>query len=148
MKEHTKIKGTWDIKLLGPDGEVKEHMKTTNLITDSGFDGLIQRCFSTQTGSPAFNYIAIGSDGTAASTSDTSLGYLLAVKQGTYSHTDGEHNFELSATFGAGVGTGSIREYAIQNGSPSGTIFNRATFGTIVKGSQDSLQIVFAGSLS
>jgi len=147
-KENLKLKGSFDVKLFGPDGTLKKHLKKDNLVTDSGFDWIIQRGFSTQTGSAAANYIAIGSDGTAASTSDTALGYTLAVEQATYAHTDGEHNFSLTNTFGAGVGTGSVREYAVQNGSPTGTIFNRATFGTIVKGSQDSLQIVFAGSLS
>ena len=141
-----KIKGTFDVKLFGPDGKLKEHVVSPNLVTDSGMDGLMQRGFSTETGSSAFNYIGIGSDDTAAGSANTALGYVLACEQATYAHTDGQHNFSLTNTFAAGVGTGSVSEYTVQNGSPTGQLHNRATFGTITKNAADSLQIVFAGS--
>jgi len=148
--EENRIRGFWNVKLLDENGNVKMEKSHENLVTDSGFDWLIQRGWSTQTGSNAANYIAIGSDSTSATTSDTTLGQNppLANQQGTYSHTDGKHNFELTTTFAAGVGTGSINEYGLMNGSPTGTLFNHATFGTIVKNSSDTLQITFAGSLS
>lgn len=146
--EGTKLKGSFDVKLIGPEGELKEHLFRENLVTDGGLDNLIHTAFNTITGSSQFNYIAVGSDDTAAASGNTALGYALAVEQATYAHTDGEHNFSLTNTFGAGVGTGSVREYGVQNGSPTGVLFNRATFGEILKGASDTLQIVFAGSLT
>jgi hypothetical protein len=148
MKEKMKLSGHFTAKLIGPDGNVKEERKSKNTVVDEGFDMVCQRFFSTQTGSAAFNYIGIGSDDTAAAAGNTTLGYVLALAQGTYAHTDGEANLSLTNTFAAGTGTGSVNEYGILNGSPTGDMFNRATMGTIVKNAADSLQIVFAGSLS
>lgn len=142
------LKGFWDIKLIGTDGKIKDHISEENLVTHAGFDAIIQRGFSTQTGSASENYIAIGSGATAAATSDTTLGSEAARQQGTYAHTDGGHNFSLTTTFAAGVATGTISEYGVLNASSSGQLFNRALTGTITKGASDTLQIVFAGSLS
>ena len=146
--EKMKLKGSFDVKLFGPDGKLKQHETTDNLVVDAGFDGISQRCFSTETGSASFNYISIGSGASAAAAGDTTLDNVLATQQATYAHSDGDANFSLTTTFAAGVGTGSVNEYAVQNGSPTGTLFNRALTGLVTKNAADSLQIVFAGSLS
>ena len=142
------MKGFADITLFGPDGNVKDTRHVENLITTKGFDGISQRGFSTQTGSAAFNYIAIGSGTTAASTANTTLGSEAARAQGTYAHTDAQANLSLTNTFAAGTATGSINEYGVLNAAAAGQLMNRATFGTILKGAADSLQLVVAFSLS
>lgn len=68
-------------------------------VTNAGFNGLIQRGFSTQTGSDAFNFVAIGSGDTAAAAGDTTLGSEAARSQGTYSYTDDAKAFEVTNTF-------------------------------------------------
>lgn len=146
MKNDIKLKGSYEIKLFGPDGKLKEHIMQDNMTTDAGMDALMQRGFSTQTGSSALNYIGVGSDDTAAASGNTALGYALAVDQGAYAHTDGGHNFSLTKTFAAGVGTGSVYEYVIQNGSPTGQVFSRSVESLIVKNAADTLEVVFAGS--
>jgi len=148
MDDRFKMKGYADITLFGPDGSIKDTRHVENLITTAGFDGICQRGFSTQTGSASFNYIAIGSGVTAASTANTTLGSEAARAQGTYAHTDAKANLSLTNTFAAGTATGSIAEYGVLNASSTGQLLNRATFGVITKGAADSLQLVVAFSLS
>jgi len=147
-KEGIKFKGSFEAVLRDKDGNIKETRSIPNLITDAGFDGVIQRCFSTGTGSDAFNQIAIGSGETAASTGDTSLGSEAARAQGTYTYTDGTAAFTIQNTFAAGTGTGSIYESGILNSGATGQLWNRQTFGVINKGASDSLQVTWTGSLS
>lgn len=117
-------------------------------VTTMGFNHLIQRGFSTQTGSAAFNYVAIGSGDSAAAAGDTALGSEAARAQGDYSYTDDTKAFEVTETFAAGTGTGSITESGLFNASSAGQLFARQTFGVINKGASDSLQITWVGSLS
>lgn len=146
--EGLKFKGSFEAVLRDESGRVKDYRLNDNLITTVGFDGVAQRMFSTETGSNAWNYIAIGSGTTAAAAGDTALGSEAARAQGTYAHTDGTDNLSLTNTFAAGTATGSIAESGIFNSGATGVLFNRQTFGVIVKGASDSLQITWAGSLS
>jgi len=143
-----KVCGHFEVKLFDSEGNLKEERKTPNVMTNTGRDLLMQVAFDTAAGSNQFNYIAIGSGTSSASASDTTLGSEAARAQATYSHTDGQHAFQLQHTFGAGTGTGSISESGIFNASSSGQIFARQTFGTIVKGSSDSLQVTWTGSIT
>ncbi len=142
------VKSFFELKLFDKDGNLKDYRVTPNTMTNVGRDLLMQIAFDTATGSAQFNYIAIGSGTASASASDTALGSEAARSQATYSHTDGQHAFQLQETFGAGTGTGSISESGIFNAASSGQMFARQTFGTIVKGSSDSLQVTWTGSIT
>lgn len=146
--EKLKFKGTFEAVLRDKDGKIKDTRKVPNLITDAGFDGVIQRCFSTGTGSDSFNYIAIGSGDTAAATGDTALGSEAARAEGTYAYTDGTAAFTLTKTFAAGTADGSIYESGIFNSGVDGQLWNRQVFAVINKGASDSLQVTWTGSLS
>ena len=117
-------------------------------VTNVGFNTLIQRGFDTGTGSPSFNYVAIGSGDTASAAGDTALGSEAARAQGDYSYTDVTKAFEVTETFAAGTGTGSITESGLFNSGATGQLFARQTFGVINKGASDSLQITWVGSVS
>lgn len=117
-------------------------------VTTAGFNAIIQRGFSTQTGSDATNYIAIGSGAAASAAGNTALGSEAARAQGTYAYTDDTAAFTHTTTFAAGTGTGSITESGLFNSGATGTLFARQTFGVIQKGAGDSLQMTWVGSLS
>lgn len=117
-------------------------------VTNAGFNALIQRGFSTDTGSDAINYIAIGSGSVAVAAGDTTLGSEAARAQGTYSYTDDAKAFEHTTTFAAGTATGSIFEAGLLNSGATGMLFARQTFGVVQKGASDSLQITWVGSFS
>lgn len=117
-------------------------------VTTVGFNTLIQRGFSTGTGSNAFNFVAVGSGSNAAAAGDTALGSEAARAQGTYAYTDDTKAFTVTNTFAAGTATGSIQEAGLFNSGVDGALFARQTFGVINKGASDSLQITWVGSLS
>lgn len=146
--EKIRIKGNYTLRLYDELGNLKDERSTPNLVTTVGFNGIIQRGYSTQTGSAAWNYIAIGSGTTAANAADTAMGSEAARAQGTYSYTDGTKAFELAKTFAAGTATGSIAESGIFNAASAGQLFSRQTFGVITKGAADTLAVTWVGSLS
>jgi hypothetical protein len=114
-----------------------------------GRDLWFQMGFDTgNTQSGLFDSVQIGSDGTAAAAANTTLGSELAGGAGTYSHTDGGHAVQMSATFAAGTGTGSVREMAISTATTEGNLFVRNTFGLVTKNAADSLTVTWTGSLT
>ena len=140
------VKGRTKIVLIGPDGKVKAKREAENLITDAGFDYLCRQIGeSTQ---QSMHYCAIGTGSTSPSSGDTALEAEVARVSGVYSHTAGTKEFTNLATFGAGVGTGSIREAGLFNANSGGTMLNRQTFGVITKGANDVLKIEWNISLS
>lgn len=85
-EENTKLRGSVDLKLIGPDGEVKESRYIPNLVVQSGktyiatrmlgpngVAGLAADARSTSCLTSAMSHMAIGTSTTAAATSDTSL---------------------------------------------------------------------------
>jgi hypothetical protein len=148
MNDGFNFKGWTVKKLYDENGCLKLERVDPNLVTNAGFDLVSQRFFSTQTGSPATTYIAIGSGTVAANVADTSLGGELSRMAGTYAHTDGQKNCNHTVTFAAGAGTGSITEAGMLNSGATGYLFSRQTFAQIAKGASDSLQITWAFSFS
>jgi len=148
MDEKFKIKGNYIVELYDADGNLKDFRDTSNLVTTTGFDTIIQRGFHTLTGSNAFNFIAIGSGTAAAAAANTTLGSEAARAAGTYAHTDGQANLFISGAFAAGTATGSITEVGLFNSGATGALFSRTVFAVVNKGAADSLAITWVGSLS
>jgi len=117
-------------------------------VTTVGLNGIIQRGFDTGTGSPSFNFVAIGSGDGAAAAGNTALGSEAARGQGDYAYTDDTAAFTVAETFAAGTATGSINETGLFNSGATGQLFARQTFGTILKGAADTLTITWVGSVS
>lgn len=117
-------------------------------VTTVGFNGIIQRGFDTGTGSNAFNYVAVGSGTGAAAAGNTALGSEAARAQGDYAYTDDTKAFTVTETFAAGTASGSIAEAGLFNSGVDGQLFARQTFGVILKGASDSLQVTWVGSVS
>jgi len=140
------VKGKTRITLIGPDGRVKAVREAENLITDAGFDYLCRQIGESVQQSMC--YCAIGTGSTSPSSGDTALEAEVARVSGVYSHTAGTKEFTNLSTFGAGVGTGEIREAGLFNASSGGTMLNRQTFGVITKGANDVLKIEWTISLS
>ena len=93
-------------------------------------------------------YIAVGSGATAPVATQTALASEITRKAASYSHTAGTKVMAFSATFGAGVGTGSISEAGVVNASSGGTFLDRLTFAVINKGVDDELTMTFQFTLS
>jgi hypothetical protein len=137
------------MKLYGPDGELKDARNGTNVITDNGIEFMSSFLNSAATAASTFTmrYLAIGTDSTGESSSDTSLGTEASRHTGVVSNNSGGV-FEIKATFATGSGTGSIVEYGIFDANTGGTMWARDTEAAINKGSNDILEVTAQVTLS
>lgn len=86
-----------------------------------------------------FFYIAIGSDSTAETSSDTALGTELSRHTGTV--TAFTAVYQVTATFASGSGTGSVYEYGLFDANSTGNMVSRDTEALITKGANDTLTV-------
>jgi hypothetical protein len=134
------IVGTIEIVLRDADGNVKDTRKVKNIVTNAGRALVVDRL---QGASPAVcDYIAIGTNSTAAAAADTTLGAEAARAQGALTQPDA-YTDRCTYTFAAGTGTGTITECGRLNSNSGGTLMGRQVFTGIVKGAGDSLQITY-----
>ena len=177
-KENQKMRGSAEVKLIGPDGEIKETRFIPNLVVQNGKNYIATRILGTASGTwAASNYVtssltsamthmAIGSSTTAAVVTDVSLGGEIAVAgdisayarmyMSSASQTTGVVTY--ITTFGVNnpnrtitSNTTAITEAGIFNSSTSalgGTMLCRTTFNPVNKGNDDTLQITWTITVS
>lgn len=121
-------------------GELKLDKDYHNLITTAGKDLLLAASSAKKVAD--FNRVGIGSNSTAASTSDTALGTELARSSGAVTPTNPDsHTLQFQQTFAAGTGTGTVREVGLFDANSSGNMLNRTVIGDIVKAAGDALTV-------
>ena len=146
MKDTLKLKGRVNLKLIGPDGGIKDERDIDNLVVDAGLDHIAARIKdATET---AMTHYAVGSGSTAAAAADTDLGSILGSRVTLTSTTVTDNEVAYVADFGAGVSTGAITEAGVFNASTGGTMLARVVFSTINKAADDTLQITHTITLS
>lgn len=120
-----------------------------NLIVDSGFDAICASLGDSSVSRPAaFDYIAVGIDGTAPASGNTGLGGQLMRKKATYAHTIGTKVWTLEVTFAPGDATGAIQESGVFNAAAAGTMLSRQTFAVVNKAASDTLVVTWTFTLS
>ena len=140
MKDLCLMRGFISLVLRDKDGNVKDERRVENVVTNTGRQAIIDRL---QGNSPAVcDYIAIGTNNTAAAAADTTLNTENARGQGTLSQPDA-YTDRCVYTFAAGTGTGTIVEAGRLNAGAGGTLMGRQVFTGIVKTASDSLQITY-----
>jgi hypothetical protein len=140
LNETLPLKGKLSLTLTNEHGEVKDSREINNLIVQVGKNFLASAVINSST-SP-FTYMAIGTSGTAATTSDTALGSQL-VRQVFSSSSVSTNVVTLSTTYAAGTGTGALQEAGIFNASSGGTMLSHVVFSVINKGASDTLTITW-----
>ena len=113
-----------------------------DLVVDGGLQGCCE-CVFKGTGRPAvFDYIAIGTDGTAPAASQTALGSESMRVQGTYSNdpTDGECS--MDATFDI-TQTLALQECGLFNAASAGTMYCRDTYTTKNVENGDTVKVYY-----
>ncbi len=135
------LKGDWTKVLTGPDGEVKGVWKNENVVVTGGKSFLADFLYSAALAAATFTmkYMAIGTDATTEAVGNTALGTELARHTGTVATS--APVYRVTATFGAGLGTGAIVEYGIFSSSTGGTLLCRDTESVINKGAGDTLTV-------
>ena len=137
------LKGRWKVVLTGPDGEVKDYREGNNVVCTNGKEFLASFLASAAAAAATFTmkYVAIGTDATAEAAANTALGTETARHTGTVSYVSNQV-YRVTATFGTGVGTGTIVEYGLLSTSSGGTLLSRDTEAAIAKGANDTLTAV------
>ncbi len=143
------LNGKWYVTLYGPGGEIKDHRAGHNVVCTNGKEFMASFLASAAAGASTFTmkYVAIGTDSTAEAAAQTALGVETARHTGTVSYVSNQV-YRVTATFGTGVGTGSIVEYGLFSSSTGGTMLNRDTESAIAKGANDTLTAVMDLTLS
>lgn len=172
-KENTKLKGSLDLKLFGPDGELKETRYIPNLVVQSGKNYIATRIlgttagtYTTASGTSCMTHMAIGTSTTTAQVTDNTLGAevtangdIASVSRATIttaSQSTGVVTYV--ATFATNnplrtntSNTTAITEAGIFNSSTQalgGTMLCRTTFNPVNKGNDDTLQITWTITVS
>lgn len=141
-QETIKMKGEWFIKVYGPEGSLKDSRQGFNVVTTVGKEFLASFLQSAVGGAATFTgrYIAIGTGSTAETAADTALGTETSRSTGTASYISGQI-YQVTATFGAGSGTGAIVEYGLLSSNTAGTLIARDTEAVINKSAADTLVV-------
>ena len=140
INEDLTLKGHLSIRL---NGEVVQDVP--NLVVTTGKNFVASR--SKETTSAAMSHMAIGTGTAAAAAGQTTLS--AEADRNTLTSTAVSNNtVTYVATFGAGEGTGAIREAGLFNASSSGTMFCRTVFSVVNKGASDSMTITWIITVS
>jgi hypothetical protein len=139
------LKGELLIEKVLDDGsrEVLVHKK--NLVVTTGKAMAAARLVGTSLA--ALAAIAVGAGSTAPAITDTILGSLLVNKAFDSAATLSANTATMTATFAAGVATGTWTEAGLFNTTATtptaGTMFSRTTFTAIPKGASDTIAVTW-----
>lgn len=152
------FKGNVDIVLYDELGAIKDERHIDNLIVDAGVEGVASRIAphdGSINPSSAYNYIGLGTGGTAVDAADVELAAELPtgvnyerLQDTTAQYSSSTKKLILSVTFAPGDATGTLRESGIFNAATGGDMFARQTFDEITKASGDTLTATWTITLT
>jgi len=141
INEILNIRGDLNVLLRDTStGEVKLEKTFPNLVVTTGKELLASRLTSAT--DSVVGYMAVGSGNTAPAVTNTTLvAEISRVATSVAGGTPTGNTILYTATFPAGVGTGSLEEAGLFNAASSGTMLSRTTYPVINKGASDELII-------
>jgi hypothetical protein len=144
FKSSVKMSGRLIIKKFNEKQELIYQTEVENLVVTAGKNFIASRIVSGS--ATVMGYMAIGDDATVSALAQTDLGNELA-RIATSGASAVDNNITFTASFGAGVGTGSLQEAGIFNDSSTGTMLCRTTFPVITKTSGETIAISWVVSV-
>jgi hypothetical protein len=138
--ESVNLKGNLEVILLDQNGIQKDYRKIENVVVAVGKQIIAARLVGNTIAIPS--HMAVGTDSTAAATSQTALGGELG-RVVLDSTTRVSNVLTYVATFPAGTGTGALAEAAILNADTTGNMLCRTTFSVVNKAIGDSIVITW-----
>jgi hypothetical protein len=138
------FKGRYFVTLYGPGGDIKAYREGDNVVTRVGKEFLASFLYSAAVAASTFTgkYLAIGTDTTAESDSDTAMNTEVSRHTSTVSYVSNQI-VQITATFATGSGTGAITEYGLFTSNTAGTMISRDIESVITKGASDTLKVVY-----
>ena len=114
-----------------------------DLVVDNGLDAACGALFDSSASRPAaFNYIAVGTDGTAPAASQTALGAEVMRVQASYSKDANTGECSVDATFNI-TGSYALQECGLFNASAGGTMYCRDTYTTKNVENGDTVKVYY-----
>lgn len=144
LKDSVKLTGRLTIKKFNLKQELIYQTEVENLVVTAGKNFIGSRIVSNS--ATPMGYMAIGDNAAVSALSQTDLGNELA-RVATNTATAVDNNVTFTASFGAGVGTGSLQEAGIFNDDETGTMLCRTTFPVITKSSGETIAISWVVSV-
>lgn len=148
LNEQIKLNGSVNIKLIGPDGIVKQEHTDHNLVVTVGKSYLTTYITpgNHNTGNEFAQFVGLGTNSSGPTSGDTALG--AEFSGGGYSRATGvltqsANVWTNTATFAPGNGTGAITEAGLLSASTVGTMFARQVFSVYNKAAGDTLIVVW-----
>ena len=143
------LKGAYDIKLYGPDGQLNDRRTADNLTVNEGYIAVLKQMLWTGNQPAAFGFTAVGSSAVSApATTDVALESQIEDRHAAGFSTISIVSSKTDATWAAGHATGAIRESGIFNDASAGQMLARQTFAVINKGASDTLIVTWTYTLS
>lgn len=137
------MRGELRVVLTDSEGRVKEDFTVPNIVTTAG-KGLIADRLKAAPAIGPVTHMAVGTSNTAAAVGDTTLSAEVSGSRTALTSTGvAAAVATYIATFGAGVGTGTLQEAGLFNASSAGTMLCRTVFSAITKAIGDSLTITW-----
>lgn len=146
LNEQMKLNGSVNIKLIGPDGQVKQEHTDHNLVVTVG-KSYLTTWLTAATQSTAFmSFVGLGTNSSGPTSGDTALG--AEFSGGGYSRATGvltqaSNVWTNTSTFAPGNGTGAITEAGLFSASTVGTMFARQVFSVYNKAAGDTLIVAW-----
>lgn len=128
------------IEIFRADGSV-ETLREKNLVVNAGLEWIAARMNGESSG---MSHMALGSNGAET---QPWYGTLVTETAGTRVAISTSRSGAITtykATFGPGVGTGTVAELGIFNAASGGTMLNRVAFTPQQKGSQDTFKVTWS----
>jgi hypothetical protein len=151
LKENLYLDGQLNIKLIGPDGTVKDERNVHNIVVNNGLAYIAGRMVGTPT---AMSHMGVGTSNTAGAATQTALlgetGTRESATATNVTTTVTNDTAQYVATFGPNnpATPQALTEAAIFDATTSGNMLCRTVFAQINKGVEDSLQITWKISLA
>jgi hypothetical protein len=139
IKEELHASGKLSIKHIGASGKVIGEYNHTNLVVTSGKNYLVSRAVGVS--KPVMSHIGIGAGTVAPLVGDIALGSQLGARVVLDSVGVAGSTVSYIATFGPGVGTGTVTEAGIFNDITSGDMLARTVFAPVNKAAGDTIII-------
>lgn len=145
LTDSVKVKGNLIILVKDESGELKEKREVDNLVVTLGKNHIANRL--TSNANVIMSHMAVGDSNTSVVVTQTGLGSELA-RVALDSTTLANATVTYTATYGAGVGTGSLTEAGIFNAASSGIMLCRTNFNAVNKAAGDTIVITWNVTIS
>lgn len=147
FQDLSSLTGRVDVKLFGPDGELKQHVQNHNLVVTAGKNWL--PTFLAGTNTSQMNVMAIGISAPTIAATDVTLGGEVSNPRVIGTLATSNNLYQVTATFPANNPSSSLTDAITEAGifnhnvNNTGSMYTHASFAAVNKAPADTLQIVW-----